>query len=54
VTELLQVSGSWPNAGVAALAGICALVVFSGVVATLDGGELRGLLARIRRRLQPS
>jgi putative peptidoglycan lipid II flippase len=54
VTELLQVSGSWPNAGVAALAGVCALVVFGGVVAVLDGGDLRSLLARIRRRLQPS
>ncbi|MGN6794404.1 MAG: murein biosynthesis integral membrane protein MurJ [Streptosporangiaceae bacterium] len=54
VTELLQVSGSWPNAGVAVLAAICALAVFGGVVAMLDGGDLRSVLARIRRWLQAS
>ena len=54
VTELLQVSGRWPNAGVAVLAGVCALAVFGGVVAMLDGGDLRSVLARIRRRLRPS
>jgi putative peptidoglycan lipid II flippase len=52
VTELLQVSGRWPNAGVAVLAGVCALGVFGAVVAALDGGELRSLLGRIRRRLR--
>lgn len=54
VTELLQASGRWPNAGVAVLAGVCALAVFGGVVAVLDGGDLRSALARIRRRLRPS
>ena len=54
VTALLEVSGHWRNAGVAALAGVCALVVFGVVVAVLDGGDLRSVLARIRRRLRPS
>ncbi len=54
VTELLEVSGHVRNAGVAALAGVCALVVFGAVVAMLDGGDLRSALARISRRLRPS
>jgi putative peptidoglycan lipid II flippase len=54
ITELLEVSGHVRNAGVAALAGVCALVVFGAVVAVLDGGDLRSLLGRIRRGLRPS
>ncbi len=54
LTELLQPAGHWRNAGAAALAGLCALVVFGAVVALLDGGDLRSVLARIRRRLRPS
>ena len=54
VTELLEVTGHVRNAGVAALAGVCALVVFGVVVAILDGGDLRSVLARIRRGPRPS
>jgi hypothetical protein len=33
---------------------VCALVVFGVVVAILDGGDLRSVLARIRRGPRPS
>jgi putative peptidoglycan lipid II flippase len=54
LTRLLHVSGHWPNVGLAVLAGACALAAFCAVVALLDGGDLRGVLARVRRRAQPS
>jgi len=54
VTGLLHVSGHWPNAGLAVLAGSCGLAAFCAVVALLDGGDLRGMLARVRRRARPS
>lgn len=53
VTALVPVSEHWLNACVALLAGACALVVFGAVVALLDGGDLRSLLSRIRRRAVP-
>ncbi len=54
LTWLLHVSGHWPNAGLAVLAGACGLAAFCAVVALLDGGDLRGVLARVRRRTLPS
>ncbi len=54
VTSLLNVSGHWPNAGLAVLAGACGLAAFCAVVALLDGGDLRSVLARVRRRMLAS
>jgi peptidoglycan biosynthesis protein MviN/MurJ (putative lipid II flippase) len=54
VTALVHVGGHWPNAGLAVLAGVCGLASFCAVVALLDGGDLRRMLARVRRRTQPS
>jgi peptidoglycan biosynthesis protein MviN/MurJ (putative lipid II flippase) len=51
VTSLLNVSGHWPNAGLAVLAGVCGLAAFCAVVALLDGGDLRSVLARVRHRV---
>jgi peptidoglycan biosynthesis protein MviN/MurJ (putative lipid II flippase) len=51
VTSLLNVSGHWPNAGLAVLAGVCGLAAFCAVVALLDGGDLRSVLARVRHRM---
>jgi len=50
VARLLPVSGHWLNACVAAAAGMLALAAFGAVAALLDGGDLRGALARVRRR----
>ena len=54
VTSLLNVRGHWPNAGLAVLAGLCGLAAFCAVVALLDGGDLRSVLARVRRRMMAS
>jgi peptidoglycan biosynthesis protein MviN/MurJ (putative lipid II flippase) len=51
LTTLLDVSGHWPNAGLAVLAGVCGLAAFCAVVALLDGGDLRSVLARVRHRM---
>jgi peptidoglycan biosynthesis protein MviN/MurJ (putative lipid II flippase) len=51
VTTLLDVAGHWPNAGLAVLAGVCGLAAFCAVVALLDGGDLRSVLARVRHRM---
>ena len=45
--------GHWLNAGLAVAAGICAGVAFCVVVAVLDGGDLRSVLSRVRRRWAP-
>jgi putative peptidoglycan lipid II flippase len=45
----LPVAGFLLNACVALLAGGCAVVVFGLVALALDGGDLRPLLARLRR-----
>jgi len=47
-------AGHWLNAGLALAAGICAAVAFCAVVAVLDGGDLRSVLNRVRRRGGPS
>ena len=53
----LAVSASWSlgrsrfaEAGLAAIAGLAALVVFGVVVLALDGGDLRAVITRFRRR----
>jgi peptidoglycan biosynthesis protein MviN/MurJ (putative lipid II flippase) len=43
--------GNWLNAGLALAAGICAAIAFCLVVAVLDGGDLRSVLLRVRRRI---
>ncbi len=48
LTGAVPLTGHWPNAGLAAAAGMCVLVAFCAVVAVLDGGDLRGLLKRLR------
>jgi putative peptidoglycan lipid II flippase len=53
LTVAVPVSGPLLHAGVALAAGLCVLVAFGGVVAVLDGGDLRNALARIRRRATP-
>jgi putative peptidoglycan lipid II flippase len=50
LTMAVPVSGHLPNAFIALGAGACVLAVFGGVVAVLDGGDLRNVLARVRRR----
>jgi putative peptidoglycan lipid II flippase len=50
VTVLVPASGHWPNAWLAVLAGAAATAAFCLVVVVLDGGDLRSLLARMRRR----
>lgn len=50
VTRLMPMTEHWQNACVALLAGGAALGVFAAVVALLDGGDLRDVLARVRRR----
>ncbi|HEX9032903.1 MAG TPA: lipid II flippase MurJ [Streptosporangiaceae bacterium] len=50
VTRLVPVSEHWQNACIALLAGGSALAAFVTVVALLDGGDLRSVLARVRRR----
>jgi putative peptidoglycan lipid II flippase len=55
LTSALPVlGGHWLNAGLALAAGICAAVAFCAVVAVLDGGDLRSVLSRVRRRGSPS
>jgi putative peptidoglycan lipid II flippase len=44
-------SGRWLNAGLAVGAGAIVLVAFGAVVAVLDGGDLRSVLGRLRRRV---
>jgi putative peptidoglycan lipid II flippase len=51
ITAALAVTGHWLNAGVAGLAGIGAGLAFILVVAWLDGGDLRSVLARVRRKM---
>jgi len=51
LSAALPVSGHVLNAGLAAAVGVCVLAVFCGVVAVLDGGDLRSVLARVRRRV---
>jgi hypothetical protein len=50
LTGAVSVAGHWLNAGLALAAGICAAVAFCAVVAVLDGGDLRSVLSRVRRR----
>jgi putative peptidoglycan lipid II flippase len=50
VTALLPASGHWPNAWLAVLAGAAAVTAFCLVLLLLDGGDLRSLLAGLRRR----
>jgi peptidoglycan biosynthesis protein MviN/MurJ (putative lipid II flippase) len=52
MTAALPVSGHWRNAGLALLVAVCALIAFGVVVALLDGGELRSVATRVRRRIQ--
>ncbi len=51
LTSAVPVSGPWPNAGLAGAAGVCVLISFGAVVAVLDGGDLRSVLARVKRRV---
>ena len=53
LTTAVPASGHWLNAGLALAAGICVVVSFCIVVVLLDGGDLRSLLARVRRRAMP-
>jgi putative peptidoglycan lipid II flippase len=46
----VPVSGFFPNAGMALLACGCAAVAFGVIAYALDGGELRAVVARARRR----
>jgi len=50
LTAAAGVHGHWPSAGLALAAGLCAGVAFCIVVAVLDRGDLRSVLARVRRR----
>jgi putative peptidoglycan lipid II flippase len=50
LSAAVRESGHVLNAGLAAGIGVCVLAVFCGVVAVLDGGDLRSVLARVRRR----
>jgi putative peptidoglycan lipid II flippase len=50
ITVGLHVDGHWVNAGVACVAGTGAGLAFLLVVALLDGNDLRGVLARVRRK----
>ncbi len=52
VAVAVPVSGHWLNAAVAVAAAVCVLGAFGGMVALLDGGDLRSVIARIRRRAQ--
>ncbi len=51
LTTAVRASGHWLNAGLALAAGISVLISFCIVVVALDGGDLRSLLARLRRRV---
>jgi putative peptidoglycan lipid II flippase len=53
LTTAVRASGHWLNAGLALAAGISVLISFCIVVVALDGGDLRSLLARLRRRVTP-
>jgi putative peptidoglycan lipid II flippase len=53
LTAAVPVTGHWLNAGLAAGAGLGVLAVFGAVVALLDGGDLRNMMARGRRRAAP-
>ncbi len=48
LTVAVPLTGHWLNAGLAVAAGLCVIVAFCAVVAVLDGGDLRGVLKRIR------
>ncbi|HUD37480.1 MAG TPA: lipid II flippase MurJ [Streptosporangiaceae bacterium] len=50
LTAAVPVTGHWLNAGLAVGAGVGVLAVFGAVVALLDGGDLRNVVARMRRR----
>jgi putative peptidoglycan lipid II flippase len=49
LTAAVPVHGHWLNAGLAAGVGVCVLGSFAAVVAVLDRGDLRSVLARMRR-----
>jgi putative peptidoglycan lipid II flippase len=52
ITAAVRVSGHHLiNAGLAVAAGLCALAAFGGIVAMLDGGDVRALVLRLRRRI---
>ncbi len=51
LTVAVPVTGHWLNAAFAAGVGVCVLAAFGLVVAVLDGGDLRSVLARVRRRV---
>ncbi len=52
LTSAVPVSGHVLNACLALAAGLCVLAAFGGVVAVLDRGDLRSVLARVRRRVK--
>jgi putative peptidoglycan lipid II flippase len=51
ITAALHGSGHWLNAGVAGLAGTASGVAFLLIVVLLDGGDVRSVVARVRRRV---
>jgi putative peptidoglycan lipid II flippase len=50
VSEFVPVSGHFLNGCVAVLACACALIAFGAVAYGIDGGDLRSVLARARKR----
>jgi putative peptidoglycan lipid II flippase len=50
LSAAVPVSGPLLNAGLAAGVAVCVLAAFLVVVAVLDGGDLRSVIARVRRR----
>ncbi len=53
MSAAVPVTGFFLNAMVALLACCCAAVVFGAVAFVLDGGDLRAVVARARRRAEP-
>jgi hypothetical protein len=50
----VPVTGFFLNAMIALLACCCAVIGFGVVAYFLDGGDLRAVLARVRRRAAPA
>ena len=53
ISALVPVTGNFLNGCLALLACACALAVFGAVAYGLDGGDLRAVVARVRRRAVP-
>lgn len=53
VSASIHVSGVLLNGGLALLSAGCALSVFGAVAYRLDGGDMRAVLARVRKRAMP-